>query len=127
MKGISAAARIVNDGGTILVASACSDGVPDHGNFAALMREGRTPADVIESVYAREPILDQWQAQILSGILDRVNVKVYTEMDRDAVRACKLQVIPDLNKAIHEHLKSRETHIALLPDGPLAIPYLKSN
>ena len=66
------------------------------------MREGHTPADVIESVYAREPILDQWQAQILSGILDRVNVKVYTEMDKEEVRACKLQVIPDLNKAIHE-------------------------
>ena len=126
VKGISAAARIVNDGGTILVASACSDGVPDHGNFAALMREGHTPADVIESVYAREPILDQWQAQILSGILDRVNVKVYTEMNKDEVRACKLQVIPDLNEAIHEHLKSRDTSVAVLPDGPLVIPYLKN-
>ena len=126
VKGISAAARIVTDGGTILVASACSDGVPDHGNFAALMREGHTPADVIESVYAREPILDQWQAQILSGILDRVNVKVYTEMDSDEVRACKLQVIPDLNESIRDHLKSQNTHVAVLPDGPLVIPYLKN-
>ena len=126
VKGISAAARIVNDGGTILVASACSDGVPDHGNFAALMREGHTPADVIESVYAREPILDQWQAQILSGILDRVNVKVYTEMDSDEVRACKLQVIPDLNESIRNHLKAEDTRVAVLPDGPLVIPYLKN-
>ncbi len=125
VKGISAAARIVTDGGTILVASACSDGVPDHGNFAALMREGHTPADVIESVYAREPILDQWQAQILSGILDRVDVKVYTEMDSGEVCACKLQVISDLNNAIHDHLNARDTHVALLPDGPLVIPYLE--
>ncbi|MDE2954416.1 MAG: hypothetical protein OXR71_07825, partial [Gemmatimonadota bacterium] len=64
------------------------------------------------------------QAQILSGILDRVNVKVYTEMNKDEVRACKLQVIPDLNKAIHEHLESRDTRVAVLPDGPLVIPYL---
>ena len=88
------------------------------------MREGHTPADVIESVYAREPILDQWQAQILSGILDRVNVKVYTDMDSDEVRACKLQVIPDLNKALHDHLESQDARVAVLPDGPLVIPYL---
>ena len=40
------------------------------------------------------------------------------------VRACKLQVIPDLNKAIHEHLESRDNRVAVLPDGPLVIPYL---
>ena len=37
VKGISAAARITSDGGTILAASECSDGVPDHGKFAELM------------------------------------------------------------------------------------------
>ncbi len=126
VKGISAAARIVNDGGTILVASACRDGVPDHGNFAALMREGDMPKDVMASVYAREPILDQWQAQILAGILDRVNVKVYTEMDGDEVRACKLQVIPDLNEAVREYLKVDDARVAVLPDGPLTIPHLTS-
>lgn len=129
VKGISAAARIVKDGGSILVASACSDGVPDHGNFAALMREGKTPTDVMQSVFAKEPVLDQWQAQILAGILERVNVSVYTEMDGDLVRDCKLQTISNLDEAIREQVNaiSGDTRIAVLPNGPLTIPYVAGN
>ena len=124
VKGISAAARIVTDGGSILVASACSDGVPDHGNFAALMREGKTPADVMRSVVEKEPILDQWQAQILAGILERVDVSVYTDMDGDLVHDCKLQTISNLDEAVREKVVSGDARVAVLPDGPLTIPYV---
>ncbi len=41
VKGMSAAEQIVRQGGTILMASECSDGVPDHGNFRELLREGK--------------------------------------------------------------------------------------
>lgn len=44
VKGMSAAARITEPGGTILVASECSDGIPGHGNFSSLMREGASLA-----------------------------------------------------------------------------------
>jgi nickel-dependent lactate racemase len=129
VKGMSAAARIVKDGGAILVASACSDGVPNHGNFAALMREGKTPKDVMQSVFEKEPILDQWQAQILAGILERVDVSVYTEMDGDLVRDCKLQTISNLDEAVREKVSaiSGDARVAVLPDGPLTIPYVAGN
>jgi len=74
VKGISAANRITEPGGSILVASECSDGVPDHGNFADLMRTGETPWEVLQSVYDKEPILDQWQAQTLAVILEQAEV-----------------------------------------------------
>jgi lactate racemase len=127
VKGMSAAARIVSPGGRILVASECSDGVPDHGNFARIMREGSSAADVLSSIDALEtPILDQWQAQILAGILEKADVSVMTEMDRDEVEACKLDTIEDLNDGVRDALgDSEDPSIAVLPDGPLTIPYLE--
>lgn len=129
VKGLSAAARIVSEGGTILVASACSDGVPDHGNFAALMREGATPDDVIQGVYDKEPILDQWQAQVLAGILKRARVGVYTQMDTDQVRQCKLDVVADLDAELRAQIDTlgRGARIAVMPDGPLTIPYVEGH
>lgn len=126
VKGISAAARIVADGGTILVASECSDGVPDHGNFAEIMREGTSPADVLASIHALDrPILDQWQAQILAGILERSDIKVRSELPSAEIEACKMGVIGDVDAAVSDALDGcAERRVAVLPDGPLTIPYL---
>ena len=127
VKGMSAAARIVADGGKIFVASECSDGVPNHGNFASLMLEGKTPEDVIQSVYEKEPILDQWQAQVLGNILKRAEVDVFTAMNADLVRNCKMSVIDDLDAAVQAHIKTLGAGacVAILPDGPLTIPYVE--
>jgi nickel-dependent lactate racemase len=127
VKGISAAARIVSDGGRILVASECSDGVPNHGNFAEIMREGDTPGDVLSSIHALEkPILDQWQAQILAGILERANISVLSDMNRSEIEACKLETIDDLNTGVRDSLDvTNEARVAVLPDGPLTIPYIE--
>lgn len=126
VKGMSAAARIVEDGGSVLVASECSDGVPDHGNFAELMRTGDGPRDVMEAVRDREPVPDQWQAQTLAAILERVDVGVYSNMDRADIQACKLAAVDDLDAALLEkiHAVGAGARVAVLPDGPLTIPYL---
>lgn len=127
VKGMSAAARIAEDGGNVLVASQCSDGVPDHGNFAELMRTGEGPEDVLRAVHDREPILDQWQAQTLAAILERVEVGVYSSMARAEIEACKLTAVDDLDAALREriHAVGAGARVAVLPDGPLTIPYLQ--
>ena len=127
VKGMSAAARVVTEGGAILVASECSDGVPNHGNFARLMQEGKTPQDVLRAVYAQEPILDQWQAQTLGVILEKAEVGVYTKMDEAMVRSCKLSVVEDLDAALREKVAEigKGARVAVLPDGPLTIPYVE--
>jgi nickel-dependent lactate racemase len=43
VKGISAAAQVVRQGGAILIASQCSNGYPDHGNYRTLLLEAGTP------------------------------------------------------------------------------------
>ena len=128
VKGMSAAARIVEQGGTILVASECIDGIPDHGNFAEIMRTGDSPDDVLAYVYGLErPILDQWQAQVLARILQKADVAVYSRLAEAEVRACKLTAVPDLATSVRERIDSigKGARVAVLPDGPLTIPFVE--
>ena len=52
---------------------------------------------------------------------------VFTAMDADQVRNCKMSVVDDLDEAVHAHVKAlgADTRVAVLPDGPLTIPYLE--
>lgn len=129
VKGISAADRIVEKGGTILVASECSDGVPDHGNFAELMRSGTSPKEVLQWVHAQDrPVQDQWQAQILAGILERVEVILYSGLAPEEVEGCKLGSTDDLEACLDSRLaRAANPSVAVLPYGPLTIPYLEEN
>jgi nickel-dependent lactate racemase len=65
VKGMSAAAQIVREGGAIIIATACEDGLPNHGKYTALLAEGRTPQGVLDMLtrpgFSEQ---DQWQVQI---------------------------------------------------------------
>jgi len=126
VKGMSAAARVVSEGGTILVASECSDGIPDHGDFARLMKIGDSPSDVLQNVFSEEPVLDQWQAQVLAGILERADVEVFSELSAEVVASCKLHPVDDLQVSLSKCIEvaGKGARVAVLPDGPLTIPYL---
>jgi len=53
VKGMAAADRVRRRGGTVVMAAACADGVPDDGAFARLLEESRTPGDLVASTGAR--------------------------------------------------------------------------
>lgn len=129
VKGMSAASQIVKPGGLILMAARCNDGFPAHGNFRKLLREHATPGGMLETICApgfRE--FDQWQVQLLALILKKARVGLYSEMDPDAVREAHMEPVSDLRSAIDAELaKIGDPHaqVAILPEGPLTIPYLQ--
>ncbi len=63
VKGMSAAAEIVREGGTIICAAECRDGVPDHGEYGRILRGGRSP----------EPHPSRWQVAGGAAKPDRVD------------------------------------------------------
>jgi nickel-dependent lactate racemase len=125
VKGISAAARIVEPGGTIFVISECRDGIPSHGSFAYLMSQRPTPDGILDYIRnLNQPTVDQWQAQILAMILQKVKVGLYSSLMPADVRGCMLQPVADLQSEIDKRIRSsdRKISVAVLPDGPLIIP-----
>ena len=125
VKGIWTAARIVEQGGAIIVASECSKGIPDDGNFANLM-SARSNADDLLDFFSHDAhhIMDRWQAQKLAMALKKAEIFVYTSLGENKVSECKMRKIEDISSAISELVTKigRKPEIAVLPRGPVTIP-----
>jgi nickel-dependent lactate racemase len=129
VKGMAAAERVVRDGGTIVLAAECSDGLPDHGSYAEML--GRA-ADVTELVALfgdpDAPIVpDQWTVQVQARIQARARVRVHASgLSDQELSAAHLEPAPDVAAAVDEALSAagRDARVCVLPEGPQTIPYL---
>ena len=129
VKGMSAAAQVIAPGGLILAASRCNDGFPDHGNFKKLLFEHATPQSILDTVLAPGFLLfDQWEAQLLAMIRLKARVGLYSEIAADEVPRAHLDPVTDISAALVAELErlGAEAPIAVMPEGPLTIPYLAS-
>ncbi|MBL9201692.1 MAG: nickel-dependent lactate racemase [Opitutaceae bacterium] len=127
VKGMSAAAQIVADGGLILAAAECGDGFPDHGSFKSFLFGHPSAQAMLDTInHAKEPIEDQWQVQLLALILVRARVGVFSQIAADEIRRAHLEPVPDLAARVAAELEKigRDAPIAVLPEGPMTIPYL---
>jgi nickel-dependent lactate racemase len=127
VKGMSAAAQIVSDGGLILAAAECGDGFPDHGSFKSFLFSHPSASAMLDTINAaKTPIEDQWQVQLLALILVRARVGVFSRIAPDEIRRAHLEPVADLAARVADELKrlGRDSPIAVLPEGPMTIPYL---
>ena len=127
VKGMSAAAQIVEDGGLIIAAARCNDGFPEHGNFKTMLYEHASAQAILDTIHAPGyAVFDQWQAQLLALILIRARVGLFSEIGDDATRRAHLEPVRDIAARVAEELKriGSDAPIAVLPEGPMTIPYL---
>jgi nickel-dependent lactate racemase len=127
VKGMSAAAQIVSDGGLILTAAECADGFPDHGSFKRFLFEHPSAQAMLDTINrAAEPMEDQWQVQLLALILIRVRVGLHSLILPDEVRRAHLEPVTDLAARVAAELAriGPDQPVAVMPEGPMTIPYL---
>jgi lactate racemase len=128
VKGMSAAAQIVKSGGSIIIASECSDGVPAHGGYKKLLSQGADPdAFLARLAQPGFSVHDQWQVQVQAQIQRRAHVFVKADGLSDAdVRAAWLEPVDDLAECVSARLAAAGPHsrLAVLPQGPQTIPYV---
>jgi lactate racemase len=128
VKGMSAAAQVLRPGGLILMAARCNDGFPDHGNFKDFLFRHASAGDMLEAILSPGfRLFDQWQVQVFAQILQRGRVALFSELDPDDVRRAHIEPVPDLRAALDAELAriGRDAPVAVLPEGPLTIPYLR--
>lgn len=128
VKGMSAASQIVETGGLIILAGSCTDGFPEHGNFRKMLRDYSSPQAMLEAIH--QPgfhCRDQWQVQILASILCKAKVAVFSEMPAGDILSAHMQPVSDLNACLAGVLREggKDTRLAVLPEGPMTIPYLR--
>ena len=127
VKGMSAAAQVVAEDGYIAAAARCNDGFPAHGNFKRLLFEHDSPQALLDTIVAPGfSVYDQWEAQLLAGVLLKARVGLYSELPPDDVRRAHLEPIEDLSDTLETELRriGKDAPIAVLPEGPMTIPYI---
>jgi len=130
VKGMSAAALIVKKGGAILSTSECCDGVPNHGNYAKILQMRDTPQELLDMI--NDPsfsMFDQWQVQVQAIIQLKAECYLYSLLDGDTVRKAKFKPSADPAKTLSEMIEryGPKARVAVLPYGPLTIPYVKES
>jgi nickel-dependent lactate racemase len=128
VKGMSAAAKIVKAGGTIICAAECRDGLPSHGSYGAVLASQPNPQELLAMINAPGySVPDQWQVQIQAQIQTKAEVLVKTGgLGPAEVRAAHFVPIEDVSRAVREALDraGRLATLCVLPQGPQTIPYL---
>ena len=127
VKGMSAGARIIQEGGTLILACECREGVPAKSPLDLLLRSASSPEEILALLATPGFVRpEQWQAQIQALIQRRAKVLVYSSLPDEIVRAAHLTPCHDIGAAVQAELERRgpDARVAVLPQGPLTIPYL---
>jgi nickel-dependent lactate racemase len=128
VKGMSAAAQVVKNGGTIIVAADCWDGIPDHGAYKSLLLEADRPGSLLERLRAGAYHgQDSWQAHIHASICQKADVYLFSHnLTDEEIQRAMLQPCRDIAKTVNGLLEfyGPEASICVLPEGPQTIPYV---
>jgi nickel-dependent lactate racemase len=127
VKGMSAAHKIVKQGGAILCTAECSDGLPSHGNYALILQMAETPQQLLQLI--EDPafqIYDQWQAQKQAVIQVWADVYVYSGLSDEEVRKAMMIPVTDITEILGmlRNKYGENMTVAVMPQGPLTIPYV---
>jgi nickel-dependent lactate racemase len=129
VKGMSAGARIIKPGGTLILAAECREGIPANSPLDKLLRDVSSPEDLL-SLLAQPGFVraEQWQAQIQAIIQRKARVLVHSKIPDEVIRAAHLQPCEDIAAEVQSCLAEAgpAARVAVLPQGPLTIPYLTS-
>jgi len=130
VKGVSAAAQIVKDGGAIIAVADCWDGIPDHGEYAGLLLEAESPESLLKTIRRRDFLRqDTWQAQVHALICQKADVYFHSHNLSDGqIEAAFFKPCSNVEETIEEllHKYGRDASICILPEGPHTIPYISS-
>jgi nickel-dependent lactate racemase len=127
VKGMSAGARILKPGGTLILACECCDGVPAGSSFDQLLRTAASPEEILTLLSTPGFIRpEQWQAQIQALIQRQNEIHLYSSLPEDQVRAAHLTPCKDIGAAVNQLVATHSNglRIGVLPQGPLTVPYL---
>ena len=132
VKGMCAAEGVVRQGGAIIAASQCVDGVPAGSHYDHLLLRSGTPAGAMEMISAAPEVMpDQWQVQLQARVQLKADVYLYTEGLSDGetegamLRPC-CDISALVSKLVRETVSTegRRARVCVLPEGPQTIPYL---
>jgi nickel-dependent lactate racemase len=129
VKGMSAAAQIVKQGGTIIMAAECWDGIPSNSDYEKILNSVSSVEDLMNFIKENESTLkDTWQIYFQALIQQKADVFLYSDkLDNETISKALFKPINNIGNLVDQLVKKigPEARICILPEGPQTIPYLK--
>jgi len=131
VKGMVGPMDILEPGGTIIIASECSEGMGSD-EFVAAQRvlcEGG-PDQFMSMLETREKaFIDEWQTEMLLKPLRVGNIQLFTEkLSQDDLEYVFVEPVTSVEKAVVASLEAHgDREIAVIPEGPYVTPIYTGN
>jgi lactate racemase len=126
VKGMVTPIDILDQGGTLIVASDCSEGIGSKAFRASQERLVALGPDGFLRSILPKPLadIDEWQTEMQLKPMRRGRVQLFTRgLPAEDHRLTGVEVVPDLDGAIDAAVKtSGEPDVAFIPEGPYVIP-----
>ena len=128
VKGLSVGAQAVREGGTVILAAECRDGL-GLVEYTELITSEASPKALLERInspgFAR---YDQWGVQCQAIVQAKADCWLHSSMSRETTEAAHLRYCEDVSTTVealrqqHVAEQGREPLIAVLPHGQLTVP-----
>jgi nickel-dependent lactate racemase len=128
IKGLTAAAHIVRDGGSLLLVGACEEGTGGP-EFSRLIHEHRDPIAYLSAIQGAAVTIDQWQLEKLALVARRANVMYCVPGVSAEVRRLlwgpAFDDVPAAAQALLAGLRPG-ARVAIIPEGPYVLAKVRT-
>lgn len=128
VKGLTAAAHIVREGGEILLAAACNEGLGGP-EFSQLVRESDDFSELLDLLSERTVRVDQWQAEKLAMVAQRAQLSFcvpgLSEADRSKLWGPSHTDAQAAVDGLTERLGDG-ARVVVIPEGPYVFSQLQN-
>ncbi|HOU02271.1 MAG TPA: nickel-dependent lactate racemase [Bacteroidales bacterium] len=128
VKGMSAASEIIREGGTIIMAAECWDGIPSGSDYETILRSVGSVDALMQFIVKNEDHLkDTWQIFFQAMVQKKAEVYMFSDkLSHDQIKLALLNPVEDIAGLTDELVKKKGSRamICVLPEGPLTMPYL---
>lgn len=131
VKGMVGVMDILEPGGTIIIASECSEGMGSQEFVTAqrlLCKVG--PDRFMSTISSRQTtLIDEWQTEMLVKAIRRGKILLYTtQLSRENIKDLYVETVPSVEEAIMTSTAAHsDREIAIVPEGPYVIPMFSKN
>lgn len=127
VKGIDTAAVVAKEGGIIIVAAQCLDGV-GHKAFSDLLMSCKSVKELYEKMSVSPSMIDKWQVQILARTLIRNKVILVSEgISKELAESLFFLHAENMEAAVDMafKIKGEGASVSVMPEGPVIIPVVQ--
>ena len=121
-KAIDNAKLALKDGGTMILVSACREGIGGEA-FVKLLSSASTPDEVLRKI-ADNFKLGYHKAAKMAEVFKWANVEAYSSIDDEQLKSIFITPVHDLQKAIDDAIAKYgpDCRVVFMPDGSVTVP-----